>query len=63
MFDPRSAFGSEWDSATWRDPVPDDLVETLQRPLIGVVKGSRPRVALFENFTKWLGIRDDGAVP
>jgi hypothetical protein len=41
----------------WRDPVPDDLVETLQRPLRDAVKGSVARIATLRNFTMLLGQR------
>lgn len=43
----------------WRDPVPDDLVDTLQRPLIEAVKKSTARIARFESFTMWLGMRTE----
>jgi hypothetical protein len=43
----------------WRDPVPDDLVDTLQRPLIDAVRKSATRIARFENFAMWLGLRAD----
>lgn len=47
----------------WRDPVPDDLVETLQRPLVDAVRRSATRIARFENFAMWLGLRiEDGRV-
>ena len=41
----------------WRDPIPDDLVEVLQRPLIETVRRSSERIARFENFAMWLGLR------
>lgn len=46
----------------WRDPVPDDLVESLQRPLINAVRTSRTRIARFENFSMWLGLRGESGV-
>jgi hypothetical protein len=45
----------------WRDPVPDDLVETLQRPLVDAVRRSTTRIARFQNFVMWLGLRADDA--
>jgi hypothetical protein len=47
----------------WRDPVPDDLVDALQRPLRDAVKNSAQRIATLRNFTMLLGLRnDDGRV-
>jgi hypothetical protein len=47
----------------WRDPVPTDLVETLQRPLVKVLTRSASRTALTEKFVALLGLRvDDGQV-
>lgn len=43
----------------WRDPVPDDLVETLQRPLRDVVKNSSTRLGRLRNFVMWLGLRSE----
>jgi hypothetical protein len=44
----------------WRDPVPDDLVEALQRPLRDAVRGSAARIATLRNFSMLLGRRSDG---
>lgn len=44
----------------WRDPVPDDLVETLQRPLRHTLRGSAARIATLRNFTMLLGQRSEG---
>ncbi len=44
----------------WRDPVPDDLVNALQRPLRDAVKGSTSRISKLRNFLMWLGLRTDG---
>jgi hypothetical protein len=47
----------------WRDPVPTDLVETLQRPLRDAVRRSSSRIAQMGSFSMWLGLRsDDGRV-
>jgi hypothetical protein len=47
----------------WRDPVPDDVVASLQQPLRDALDQSRARVALLRNFSAWLGIRNaDGTV-
>lgn len=44
----------------WRDPVPDDLVEAVQRPLRDTVKGSAARIATLRNFAMLLGQRSEG---
>jgi hypothetical protein len=44
----------------WRDPVPDDLVDALQRPLRDAVKGSTARIATLRNFSMLLGQRSPG---
>ncbi len=41
----------------WRDPVPTDLVESLQRPLVNVLTKSGSRTALAEKFSALLGLR------
>jgi hypothetical protein len=41
----------------WRDPVPDDLVATLQEPLHKVLEQSASRIAKLRNFSMWLGQR------
>jgi hypothetical protein len=43
----------------WRDPVPTDLVETLQRPLARVLARSGTRAAFAERFVAFLGVRAD----
>jgi hypothetical protein len=47
----------------WRDPVPDDLVDALQRPLRDAVRGSAARIATLQHFSMLMGQRaDDGRV-
>jgi hypothetical protein len=46
----------------WRDPVPDDVVRDVQRPLHDALDRSRTRVRLGGYFSEWLGIRDGGKV-
>lgn len=41
-----------------RDPVPDDIVELVQRPLKKVLSGSAPRIELASHFFAFLAIRD-----
>jgi hypothetical protein len=41
----------------WRDPVPDDIVSDVQRPLHDALDRSRARVRLGGLFSEWLGIR------
>lgn len=41
----------------WRDPVPTELVESLQRPLVGVIGRSATRSVFAERFVALLGIR------
>jgi len=42
----------------WRDPVPDDIVRDVQRPLHAALDRSRGRVRLGGYFSEWLGLRD-----
>ena len=46
----------------WRDPVPDDLVTTLQHPLKTVLKQGTERVRLSGFFSDWIGIRQGSLV-
>jgi hypothetical protein len=46
----------------WRDPVPDDIVRDVQRPLRDALRRSRARVRLAGHFTEWLGVRDGDKV-
>lgn len=46
----------------WRDPVPDDIVRDIQRPLHDALDRSRLRVRLGGHFSEWLAIRDGDKV-
>jgi hypothetical protein len=46
----------------WRDPVPDDIVRDVQRPLRDALRGGRDRVRLGGYFSEWLGMRDGDKV-
>lgn len=46
----------------WRDPVPDDLVRDVQRPLRAALRSSRSGVRLGGYFSEWLGVREGDQV-